>query len=111
MIKIAKALQNISTLTALNTSNNDVGEEAADDFAKVLSHNSSLQELYLRDNSFKTVGMIKIAKALQHVLTLTALNIRNNNVMYSEEAADDIATVYLITLIYKNYTFMITFKE
>ena len=68
MIKIAKALQNISTLT----SRNNVGEEAADDIATVLSNNTQLL-VNLNSNSFKTVGMIKIAKALQNISTLTAL--------------------------------------
>ena len=42
MIKIAKALQNISTLTALGIYSNNVGEEAADDIATVLSNNTQL---------------------------------------------------------------------
>ena len=43
MIKIAKALQNISTLTAFRIDSNNVGEEAADDIATVLSNNTQLQ--------------------------------------------------------------------
>ena len=69
--KIAKALQNVSTLTVFNISNNSVDEEAADDIAKVLSHNNKLQKLYLSNNSFKTIGITKIAKALHTVSTLT----------------------------------------
>ena len=42
MIKIAKVLQNISTLTVLNISKNSIGEEAADDIASILSHNTEL---------------------------------------------------------------------
>ena len=91
MIRIAKALQNISTLTVFNISNNNVGEETADDIATVLSHNTKLKELYLNRNNFKTVGMIKIAKALQNISTLETLNLHTNNV--GEEAADDIATI------------------
>ena len=91
MIRIAKALQNISTLTVFSIGNNNVGEETADDIATVLSHNAKLKELYLNSNNFKTVGMIKIAKALQNISTLKVLNLHTNNV--GEEAADDIATV------------------
>ena len=36
MIKIAKALQNISTLTAFCIDSNNVGEEAADDIASFI---------------------------------------------------------------------------
>ena len=91
MIRIAKALQNISTLTVFSIGNNNVGEETADDIAMVLSHNAKLKELYLNSNNFKTVGMIKIAKALQNISTLKVLNLHTNNV--GEEAADDIATI------------------
>ena len=108
MIKIAKALQNVSTFAKFNISHNRAGEEAADDIATVLSHNTNLKEVYLQDNGFKTVGMIKIARGLQNVSTLTALNISNNNI--GEEAADDIATVLshntnLQTLYLKNNNF------
>ena len=41
MIKIAKALQNISTLTTFGIYNNNVGEEVADDIATVLSNNTT----------------------------------------------------------------------
>ena len=70
MIKIAKALQNISTLTKFSIYNNNVGEEAADDIATVLSHNTQLQVINFNSNSFNTVGMIKIAKGLQNISTL-----------------------------------------
>ena len=58
MIKIAKALQNISTLTAFRIDSNNVGEEAADDIAAVLSHNRKLQRLDFGYSSFKSAGMI-----------------------------------------------------
>ena len=91
MIKIVKALQNISTLTEFCIYNNNVGEEAADDIATVLSNNTQLQIVNLDSNCFKTVGMIKIAKALQNISTLTTFCIGYSNV--GEEAADDIAIV------------------
>ena len=91
MVKIAKALRDVSTLTIINISNNNVGEEAADDIATVLSRNINLQQLNLSNNGLKTVGMIKIAKALQNISTLRIFIISNNNV--GLEAADDIATV------------------
>ena len=78
MIKIAKALQNILTLTSFIISDNKVGEEASDDIAKVLSHNAKLEELNFSNNQFKAVGMIKITKALQNIITLTVFNISSN---------------------------------
>ena len=88
MIKIAKALQNISTLTIFGINNNNVDEKAADDIAAVLSRNSQLQGLNFGYNSFKSAGMIKIAKALQN---MSIFSISNNDV--DEQAADDIAKV------------------
>ena len=70
---------------------NNVGEEAADDIALVLSHNPRLKEVYLHNNNFKTAGIIKIAKALQNISGLTAFSIGDNCV--GEEAADDVAKV------------------
>ena len=70
---------------------NNIGEQAADDIATVVSHNCRLKEIYLYNNNFKTVGMIKITKGLQDISTFTAFSIGDNNI--DEEAADDIATV------------------
>ena len=91
MMKIAKALQNISSLTWLSINHNGVGEEAADDIAAVLSQNINMQTLGLQNNNFKTRGMIKIANGLKNSSSLTWFSINNNSV--GEEAADDIARV------------------
>ena len=110
IIKIAKALQNISTLTVFIIGDNNINEEAADDIGSVLSHNIQLEELYLHNNNFKTGGIIKIAKSLKNTVTLTVLSISDNDV--GDEAADDIAAVCHIILNYKSYTFIImTFKQ
>ena len=53
--------------------NNNIGVEAADDIATVLSHNTKLQQLYLGGNSLQTEGAIKIARGLQNTSTLTIL--------------------------------------
>ena len=87
-MKIAKGLQNTSSLTILNITNNNISEEAADDMAAVLSHNTKLQELYVGENNLQASGAMKIAKGLQNTSSLTILNISNN-----EEAVDDIAAV------------------
>ena len=90
-IKIAKALQNISTLTKLYLNNNHVTDLAADDIATVLSRNTQLQELDISENNFQTTGAKTITKALQSGYILRKLYISNNNI--TAEAADDIAAV------------------
>ena len=47
IIKITKALRNISTLMNFSIGSNGIGEEAADHIATVLSSNTKLQELNL----------------------------------------------------------------
>ena len=92
IIPIAKALQNINSLTALYINSNNVSENAADDIAVVILNNK-LQILDLSYNDFKAAGTIKIAKALQKVNSIIELYINNNNI--TDEAADDIAAVIL----------------
>ena len=82
IIKIAIALQNISTLTVLDIGDTDVGEEAADDIATctVLSCNTQLQEVHLHNNNFQTAGAIKITRALRNTSTLVKYDISNNDI-------------------------------
>ena len=80
MIKIAKSLQKISTLTVLNISKNDIGEEAADDIATVVAHNTQMQGLSLSDNFFQASGIIKITKALKNTSTLVKYKITGNDI-------------------------------
>ena len=80
IIKIVKALQNIATLTVLSIGDNDIGEEAADDIATILSQNTKLQEVHLHNNSFKTAGVIKITEALKNTSGLAKYDISNNNI-------------------------------
>ena len=79
MIKIAKALQSISSLTELNISNNNIDKEAADNIAIFLSHNTKLTELYLNNNNLQTAGVIRIAVALINTVTLVKCNMSGNN--------------------------------
>ena len=88
---IAKALQNMFTLTILEIADNDIGKEAADDIAAALSNNTHLKRLNISDNYLQTTGIIKIAKILRTLSSLTYLNMKSNGV--GKEAADDIATV------------------
>jgi len=91
IIKIAKALQTISSLFELHIGWSNATAEAADVIAAVLLNNNKLQVLNVGNNNLKTAGMITIAKALQNVSSLSELNIGWNNV--TEEAAEDIAAV------------------
>ena len=57
MIKILKGLWHISTLKTFYISNNNIGEEAANDIANVLSHNTQLKNVDISSNSFKVVAV------------------------------------------------------
>ena len=89
IIKIAKGLQKISTLTKLYINNNNITEEAADDIAGIIVCNSYLQEVDIQASNLQTMGAIKIAQALQKISSLTTLYINDNHI--TDEAADDIA--------------------
>lgn len=45
----------------LNTSKNNIGNEAADDIVAALSHNSKLEKFHIQGNNLETSGAIKIA--------------------------------------------------
>ena len=89
-VKIAKALQNLSTLTKLYISNSNVTNEAVDGLAAVICKNIKLQEFDVSKNHLQSEGAIKIAKALQNISTLTKLYINDNHI--TDTAADDIIT-------------------
>ena len=90
IIKVAKGLQKISTLTKLCINNNKITVEAAHYIAYVISCNSHLQILDI-SLSLQVQGATIILKSLQKISSLTTLYISNNNITY--EAADDIAAV------------------
>ena len=89
IVKIMQVLQSIFTINKLYVINNNITEEAADDFAVALAFNTQLQELDISRNNLQTQGTIKIAKTLQGIFTLKILRISNNNI--ADNAADDIA--------------------
>ena len=91
IIKIARALQDMHSLTAFDISSNGVSVEAADDIAALLSYNNKLQYLRLGGNDLQSAGAITIFKAVTHTPLLSVLDISNNNI--SSEAACDIASV------------------
>ena len=89
-IKIAKALQNISSLTVFSIYNNSINDEAADDIAAVIMRNTNLQQLNICSNNFKPSSTAKIARALEGIFTFTKLYIGDIN---TDEATKSIATV------------------
>ena len=91
MVKIAKSLHHISSLSELCIYSNIITEEAADDIAAAILNNCRLQILNLDGNNFRYAGMLTTATALQSISCLIELHINNNNI--TEEAADDIAAV------------------
>ena len=91
VIKVAKGLQTISTLTKLSIDNNKITDEAAFYIADVISCNSNLQELDIGSNDLHAQGATIILNSLQKISSLTTLYINNNTI--TEEVADDIAAV------------------
>ena len=91
-IKIAKALQNISTLTKLYANNifsKKIVNTAVDDLASALYCNIQLEELDISNNQFPAACIVKIANSLQNISTLKKLYMNNNNI--NAEAADCVA--------------------
>ena len=91
VIKVAKGLQKISTLTKLSIDNNKITNTAAFYIADVISCNSNLQELDIGSNDLQALGATIILNSLQKISSLTTLYINNNTI--TEEVADDIAAV------------------
>ena len=90
IVTIAKALQNVVTLTKLNISNNRITCTAANAIAIAITHNTHLQEFIISGNYLKVIGATVIARGLQRISTLTKLYMVNNNISY--ETVGDIAT-------------------
>ena len=59
-IKIAKALQKISTLTKLYINHNNITDDAADDIGIALHCNGDLQEVDISKNGFNKETAMKI---------------------------------------------------
>ena len=94
IIKIARVLKTISSLSELRIKWNNITEEAADDIAAVILKNCrKLQILDISGNRFHTDNIIKIAKSLHNVSCLSELYM--NDIGITEEAADAIAAFIL----------------
>ena len=84
---------NISALTKLSFSHNNITQEAADSLAYLLCLNTEIEEIDLSHNNLKAAGIIKIFNVLHDVTSLVKLNIGHNNI--SSSAAYHIGTVLL----------------
>ena len=91
IIKITKAMENLSHLRVLSFDNNQITDKAADDIAKLLIIQKGLQKLWLNDNKLGTTGVKKICQSLKEHSNLKLLQLENN--LITEEATEDIALV------------------
>ena len=73
IIKIARNLQQISSLTKLYIDHNNITDEAADDIAAVIFCNTKLKEFDISGNNLQPIGVMTILNALKHIRTLRKL--------------------------------------
>ena len=90
---IFKALQNISTISSLNVSNCNVGNEAADELATVLFHNLKLEMIDLSYNNLSPLDIATILRGMENISNLASISVSQNKI--NDEAADDLATILL----------------
>src|SRR3989338_6644607 len=69
---------NVATLTSLNLSSNQLGDEGAGRLAEALAFNSTLTNLNLKSNNVGDKGASRLAEALATNSSLTSLNLMNN---------------------------------
>ena len=77
--KIFKYL-NISNLSKLNISHNEIDEQAVDDTAKVLTQICKLEELDLSCNNLQTTEVVTLLSEVQNTSSCTKLNISHSNI-------------------------------
>ena len=76
-IKIATALKNISSLTMLNLSENNIPGSIADELSIAIIVNCKLTSLNFANNNLQSYG-VRVASALCQLKSLTHLNFNNN---------------------------------
>ena len=91
-LKVAKALQHITTLKKLGLGNNNIPQEACDELALAIKSNKHLEILWLNDNSLLSSANI-ILNSLTAITTLTFLNLGNNQITH--EADEALASVIM----------------
>ena len=91
VMKIATALQNISSLKFLGLQNNNISDEAANTLAAAIKSNNSLEKLWLSGNHLGS-SMVVVVNALKGITTLKDLAL-NDNKSKSKELAPILASV------------------
>ena len=68
IIKIARALQKISTLEQLCINYNKIADRASDDIAAICSHNTHLQVFHCNKNSFTFTKASELCQRCKEIL-------------------------------------------
>ena len=79
VVKVAQALQHISSLRKLNISKIAISEKVSSEIALAIKSNKYLEELWLQDNDLKS-SAIPILQSLSNTATLKCLSIDNNQI-------------------------------
>ena len=90
-MKIAKVLQNISSLTELYINDNQITGETGNDIVDLIQQNGNLKILNLSNND---IGRVKIAKTLRHDISFAKYSINNEELILKKKTQ-----VYLIAAI------------
>ena len=91
-LKVAKALQHITTLRILDLDNNKIPQEACDELALAIKSNKHLKKLWLNDNNLHSSANV-ILNSLTIITTLTVLSLSNNQI--TQEADEALASVIM----------------
>ena len=78
-IKVAKVLQQITSLRSLDFGNNNISKAAVSDLALAIKSNKHLKKLLLHDNNLH-FSAISILESLSTISSLQFLNINNNQI-------------------------------
>ena len=92
MLKVAKALQQITTLRILGLGNNKMPSKACDELALAIKSNKHLEQLGLSDNDLHYSAIV-ILNSLTTITTLTVLILYNNRI--TQEAGEALASVIM----------------
>ena len=89
---VMKALQHVTSLTALDLGDNNITKEVSCDLAHVIKSNMHLEKLSLHKSNLKSL-VIPILQSLGTISTLKYLNFNNNQM--TEGAGETLASVIL----------------
>ena len=83
VIKIATALENISSLKVLGLQNNNISDEAASALAAAIKANNSLEKLWLSGNHLGS-SVVAVVNALKELSTLKQVHINDTKIRGKE---------------------------